>query len=504
MVLRHYTKVLREATINPAVIKSEYAVRGYIPTIAGKIKEDLLHNPKSYNFDHVVELNIGNPLIFSTNPIWVLRELSTVALNTGMDSKVVTDAIKSSPVLGPLIKDNFLKATEVKKLFTRIRDHMYVQGKENVSGYWGVKQEVANMISKRDGFKSAASRIFLSNGASTAIRSILEVLIDGPKVGIMTPIPQYPLYSGLITLFNGKIVPYMLNEKDNWNLSMETVERSYTEAKAQGIEPRAIVLINPGNPTGNVFDIQKMREIITFAHKHKLVILADEVYQENVYCKKQWESFRKVLNSMEGPERKEVELVSFHSLSKGILSECGLRGGYMEFTNIDETFTKAFQERISNNWPNAIGQAMLMLKSMYLSGKLENLMPDVLFNYMDSQYKELKNSLRFRAELAHKRLNNGTTLKCNEIEGAMYAFPRVFLPEKLIKRAADLKLKPDVLYCKSMLESSGICLVPGSGFGQEEGTFHFRTTILPTPDTYFEQVFDRLSATHQAIMDHYS
>jgi alanine transaminase len=100
---------------------------------------------------------------------------------------------------------------------------------------------------------------------------------------------------------------------------------------------RALVIINPGNPTGNTLPEDNIRQIIQFAHDRSLVLLADEVYQANIFAPdaRPFVSFKKVLKSMGPPYSDSVELVSFHSLSKGQVGECGRRGGYFELVNFD-------------------------------------------------------------------------------------------------------------------------------------------------------------------------
>ena len=78
-----------------------------------------------------------------------------------------------------------------------------------------------------------------------------------------------------------------------------------------------------------------------------------------------------------------------------------------------------------------------------------------------------------------KLFNSIAGIKCNPVQGAMYAFPQIMLPKRAIQHAKDLKMEPDAFYCFELLEKTGICVVPGSGFHQKPGTYHFRTTILP-------------------------
>ena len=114
-------------------------------------------------------------------------------------------------------------------------------------------------------------------------------------------------------------------------MDLEELERSYTNAVAK---PVAICIINPGNPTGQVLSKDNIRKILQFAYYRHLFVLADEVYQDNIYAEgSAFYSFRSVL--MEQDFKNELELASFHSTSKGYMGECGFRSGYMEVNNLD-------------------------------------------------------------------------------------------------------------------------------------------------------------------------
>jgi aspartate/methionine/tyrosine aminotransferase len=104
-----------------------------------------------------------------------------------------------------------------------------------------------------------------------------------------------------------------------------------------GITPRAIVVINPGNPTGNVLRRHDVEDIIKICYENNILIMADEVYQMNIYDPDlPFYSFRKVMAEMGEPYSSSVELISMHSVSKGLMGECGLRGGFFETHNLDE------------------------------------------------------------------------------------------------------------------------------------------------------------------------
>ncbi|XP_042371934.1 alanine aminotransferase 2-like, partial [Plectropomus leopardus] len=112
-------------------------------------------------------------------------------------------------------------------------------------------------------------------------------------------------------------------------------------------------------------------------------------------------------------------------------------------------------------------------------------------------------------ELAHKAglteqiLNSVPGIKCNPVQGAMYAFPQIFIPPGAIQEAQSLSMAPDMLYCLKLLEETGICVVPGSGFGQREGTYHFRMTILPSPEK-LKVLLGKLKEFHLRFLEEYS
>lgn len=90
---------------------------------------------------------------------------------------------------------------------------------------------------------------------------VLQTIISGPNVGIMIPIPQYPLYSAAIELYGGREVPYYLSEKDSWGTSVAELKKSLDIAKENGIDTRALCIINPGNPTGQCLTEDNMKQV---------------------------------------------------------------------------------------------------------------------------------------------------------------------------------------------------------------------------------------------------
>ncbi|KAL4704113.1 hypothetical protein ACJJTC_001040 [Scirpophaga incertulas] len=111
-------------------------------------------------------------------------------------------------------------------------------------------------------------------------------------------------------------------------------------------------------------------------------------------------------------------------------------------------------------------------------------------------------SLNSRAKMIADTFNSMKGFKCNPVQGAMYAFPSITLPPGAVAAAQKAGQPPDVFYAFRLLEETGICVVPGSGFGQRPGTFHFRTTILPQPAA-LKEMLDIFQEFHRKFADQY-
>ncbi|XP_050195178.1 alanine aminotransferase 1-like [Myiozetetes cayanensis] len=226
-----------------------------------------------------------------------------------------------------------------------------------------VREDVARYIERRDGVPARAQDIFLSTGASDAIVNMLKLLVAGSgqsRTGVLIPIPQYPLYSAALAELEAVQVNYYLNEERGWALDVAELRRALAEGRKRCC-PRALCIINPGNPTGQVQNRECIEAVIKFAHEEKLFLLADEVYQDNVYAEgSAFHSFKKVLMQLGPPYSESVELASFHSVSKGYMGECGLRGGYMEVVNLDPAVKDQLAKLVSVRLcPPVPGQVVL-------------------------------------------------------------------------------------------------------------------------------------------------
>jgi aspartate/methionine/tyrosine aminotransferase len=295
-------------------------------------------------------------------------------------------------------------------------------------------------------------------------------------------------------------VGYHLDEKNNWALDVQELKRSYEHAREEGIDVRALVLINPGNPTGAVLTRENLHDIVRFCSQRNLVLLADEVYQENVYDEEHAEFISCKRASYETGllDEDAIELVSFHSTSKGVFGECGRRGGYMELVGFDPAVLDQIYKLASSGLCSSVsGQIMT---SLMVRGPSPG---DESFKSHQGEMRDIFESLKRRSKLLSQGLNSIRGFSCQRAQGSMYCFPSVEMPASAIKAADKQRVTVDTLYCLSLLEHTGICVVPASGFGQKTGRYGFRTTFLPS-EQEMERVVQLIQEHHEMFCDEYS
>ena len=139
----------------------------------------------------------------------------------------------------------------------------------------GIRQEVADFIAARDGHPSSPDAIFLTEGASPSVKYMLTALIRDERDAILCPIPQYPLYSATIALAGGTLLGYELDESQGWGMHVHALKAQVAGARAKGLAVRALVFINPGNPTGQCLTEANLRDIVRFCHEERLVLLGE-------------------------------------------------------------------------------------------------------------------------------------------------------------------------------------------------------------------------------------
>ncbi|KAJ8352954.1 hypothetical protein AAFF_G00132130 [Aldrovandia affinis] len=303
------------------------------------------------------------------------------------------------------------------------------------------------------GVPSSPENIFICSGSQSALMFILKLLSSGEgpsQMGVLNPMPTYPSFTLALEVQGVAMVPYYLCEEEGWALKIEELHRVLQNTKGH-CSPRVLYIINPGNPTGHVQSRESIEEVIRFAAEEKLFLLADEVYQGSVHVEAmEFVSYKKVLSEMGPGYSDTVQLASFHSVSKGFMGECGLRGGYMELVNLDPEVMDVVRTLFSLSTCTAVtGQFALDIM-------VDPPQPG------DPSYPTYSEEARSMAGM-----------------------------------------EADLLYCTRLLEEAGVCVGPGCEYGQQEGTHHLRMCVM-TPTENLEELLRRLKTFHLSFLSEFS
>lgn len=475
-----------QIAVNQNIIEMEYAVRGPIPKRAAELKKQGMET---------IFCNIGNPQALGQRPLTFYRQVLGLVEDP---SKIVRER-----QLNKLFKNNNntlsgIKDTDLISDYVLDLSEKFIARMENGMGAYSVsngplfiREAIAEFIDKRDGadtshgVRSNPDNIFITNGASESAKHLIELLISDKNDGIMVPIPQYPLYSASIKKAGGVQVNYYPDEDNGWTLNRAILEESLTSAKKAAVTVKAIVVINPGNPTGAILDEKIIKEVIDFARENDIIIIADEVYQENVYGA-EFVSFARVLGA------DTVPLFSLHSISKGFYGECGHRGGYLEIRNTpkalgsDLSFVDIILKQASISLcSNTVGQLLIYLM---VNPPQEGTEP---YSQFTKERQLILDALYEKATMLKDGFKQMDSVECFGKTGAMYLFPRL---NKLPAGTTDFD------YCMNLLEKTGLCTVNGSGFGQKDGTNHLRIAFLP-PKELIEKVLPEWIKFHNEYVN---
>ena len=288
--------------------------------------------------------------------------------------------------------------------------------------------------------------IFVTTGASEAIDICLTALVnDGENV--LTPTPGYPLYTAIASKLQMMENPYYLDEANGWLPDIEDIKSKIN------VKTKAIVLINPNNPTGSLYTKENLQQIVDLALEHNLVIFADEIYDKLLFDGKKHISIASL--------NKDVSCITFGGLSKnymvpGFRIGWGIVSGRKEvLSDFIEAINKILRARLSANHPEQYGI------KISLEGNQDHL-------------TEAMKKLTKRRDLTVDMLNAIPGISCVKPEGAFYAFPKLEMKQ------------PDAHFVGELIRETGVVIVPGSGFGQVPGTKHFRVVFLPN-----EQILEK-------------
>ena len=317
-------------------------------------------------------------------------------------------------------------------------------GKNGYAPSPGIKEalEAIRREAERKGITSVQD-VFVTSGVSETVDICLSALLN-PGDNLLTPSPDYPLYSAVLAKSGIELNTYALNEDDGWQPDLIDVHKKI------GPRARGIVLINPNNPTGAVCSRRMLEAIAELARRNNLIIFADEIYDKLILDDDQHLSLAAVAP--------DVPVVTFGGLSKNYLAP-GWRIGW-GIVSGDAAAVKPYIDGIHR-----------LLRSRLCANHPEQYAIKAALEGPQDHLKEVLGKLRSRRDLTMKWCSSTPRVSCVSPKGAFYAFPKLDIPEN------------DDVFVKELLVQKHVLVVHGSGFGQKAGTKHFRIVFLPDEQT---------------------
>ena len=298
--------------------------------------------------------------------------------------------------------------------------------------------------------------VYLGNGVSELISMVTQALLDDGDE-ILIPAPDYPLWTAATSLAGGTPVHYLCDEEDDWNPSIEDIRAKVSE------KTKAIVVINPNNPTGAVYSRETLQKIVDVAREHNLLILADEIYDRILYDGAKHFSIASLAP--------DLLTITFNGLSKAY-RVAGYRAGWMVLTG-PKSHARGFIEGIDllagmRLCPNVPAQHAIQVA---LGGRQS------IYELTAENGRLLK-----QRNIAYKKLNEIPGVSVVKPMGALYCFPR--LDPEVYDIHDDSKLMLDILRAEKIL------MVQGTGFNWPTPD-HFRVVTLPWA-SQLENAIERL------------
>jgi len=322
-------------------------------------------------------------------------------------------------------------------------------------GYLELREAIAHREKKRNNVFYSPDEVCITTGVTESLQILLEASLD-PNDELLIPGPTYPQYQ-LITRVNEALpIPYRCLEEEGWQPDVDQIRRKMSN------RTKAIVLINPNNPTGALYSQKTIKEIIDIAGEYNIPIVSDEIYDDLTFSDKQIAT---------ATLAKDVPIITFNGFSKVYLIP-GWRLGYVMFHNetgeldrIKDAFMRIARSRLC---ANSVCQKACIAA---LKGPQDHI-------------QEVNEKLKKRRDFSYKRLNEIPGISTAKPEGAFYIFPKIDAMEKKI-------WKTDKEFVLDVLHNTHVLLVPGSGFCSTYGKNHFRAVILPPMET-LEKAFNNM------------
>jgi alanine-synthesizing transaminase len=291
--------------------------------------------------------------------------------------------------------------------------------------------------------------VFVTSGVSETVDLCISALVN-PGEDILTPKPDYPLYSAVLCKLGIDLNAYDLNEEDAWQPELADIERKLTT------RTRGIVLINPNNPTGSLCSQKMLEQIAELARRHNLLVFSDEIYDKLIL---DFDSLGKATPHLAfAAVAPDIPCITFGGMSKNYLVP-GWRIGW-GIASGDAAAIKPYTEGIHR-----------LLRARLCANHPEQYAIKPALEGPQGHLVEVQRKLRSRRDLTQKWCESTARISCVAPRGAFYAFPKIDIPES------------DEVFVKELIRQKHVMVVHGSGFGQKPGTQHFRIVFLPDETT---------------------
>ena len=317
-----------------------------------------------------------------------------------------------------------------------------------------LRQAITEKEKRVNGVSITAENVLITSGVSEGIEMLISVLIEEGDE-ILVPGPAYPPYISYSKSFGGTPITYETIEEENWQPNIDDLRNKISE------KTRAIVIVNPNNPSGALYRKKVVKQILDIAGEHDLLVLSDEIYDQIRYAEEYVSTAHLA---------KDLPVVGLNGFSKVYLMT-GWRLGYVyfyeqnnELQELKKGIEKEQRIRICANTP------VQMAGIAALRGPQDHV-------------KDMVEKLKLRRDYAWKRLNEIEGISCAKPEGAFYVFPKI--------HAVGSKWKTDMEFAVELLKETGVLLVHGSGFDPIYGAGHVRIVFLPPIET-LEQAFNEI------------
>ena len=354
--------------------------------------------------------------------------------------------------IGDPAKFDFHTAPHIKRALAKAVDdnRNYYAASEGIPA---LREAVAEKEKRVNSVPISSEDVIVTSGISEGIQFLMGAVVR-PGDEILLPGPTYPPYTSFTRFFGGQPVAYRTDEDNDWLPDLEDLRKKISN------RTRALVIVNPNNPTGSLYDEGTLKNMLNIAAEHRLLVVSDEIYDRLVYDSR---------FTSTAALAKDIPVVGLNGFSKTYVMT-GWRIGYIYFhdptnslTELKEAIAKESRIRISANTPIQYAAVKALKGSQ-------------------RQIARMATVLKKRRDHFLRRIRSIDGLTCTTPKGAFYLFPKISL---------DGRWRSDKDFAIDLVKKTGVLVVNGSGFDETYGAGHFRTVFLP-PITMIDKAADSI------------